>query len=96
MVKHEASNLFLHHGFVVTLLSDLFGIQARSVNAAKHTYGRKLVGIDGSGPLAEKFEAVLKDSSNFAIIDPGFVQIDLQWYNEQNEVTGTKICHFIL
>ena len=82
VIRHASSNLYLHHGFVVALLSDLFGIQARTVDAGKHSYARQLFGIDN----VKNFEAVLeKCDPGFNIISPGFVQIDLLWYNEKNE-----------
>jgi hypothetical protein len=56
------------------------------VDAANHSYARKLLGIDDVKE-AEKLAAVLKESeAAFRIINPGFVQIDLQWYNENTEV----------
>ena len=83
VIRHASSNLYLHHGFVVALLSDLFGIQARTVDAGKHTYARQLFGIDN---VNKKFEAVLeKADPGFNIISPGLVQIDLLWFNEKNE-----------
>ena len=83
VIRHGSSNLYLHHGFVVALLSDLFGIQARTVDAGKHSYARRLFGVDSAN---KKFEAVLERCDpGFNIISPGFVQIDLLWYNEKNE-----------
>ena len=72
VIRHGSSNLYLHHGFVVALLSDLFGIQARTVDAGKHSYARRLFGVDSSN---KKFEAVLERCDpGFNIISPGFVQ----------------------
>lgn len=82
VVRHGTSNLYLHHGFVVALLSDLFGIQARTVDAGRHSYARQLFGIGSM----KKFEEVLEQSNpGFGIISPGVVQVDLLWYNETRE-----------
>ena len=37
---------YLHHGYVVALLSDLFGIQARGGCSCAGPYGHRLLGID--------------------------------------------------
>ena len=44
LVRHQAG--FLHHNFVVALLSDLFGIQARGGCSCAGPYGHELLGID--------------------------------------------------
>lgn len=44
MVRHEEG--YLHHNFVVTLLNDLFGIQARGGCSCAGPYGHRLLGID--------------------------------------------------
>ena len=44
VVRHE--DQYLHHNFVVTLLNDLFGIQARGGCSCAGPYGHRLLGID--------------------------------------------------
>ena len=43
---HGASGRYLHHNFVVALLNDLFGIQARGGCSCAGPYGHRLLGID--------------------------------------------------
>src|SRR5690606_20508111 len=45
MVRYGASG-FLHHNFVVALLNDLLGIQARGGCSCAGPYGHRLLGID--------------------------------------------------
>lgn len=49
--------LYLHHNFVVALLNDLFGIQARGGCACAGPYGQALLGINTS--LAREYEELL-------------------------------------
>jgi selenocysteine lyase/cysteine desulfurase len=44
MVRHGSG--WLHHNFVVALLNDLFGIQARGGCSCAGPYGHRLLGID--------------------------------------------------
>ena len=44
VVRHEQR--YLHHNFVVALLNDLFGIQARGGCSCAGPYGHRLLGID--------------------------------------------------
>ena len=44
LVRH--GDLYLHHNFVVALLNDLFGIQARGGCSCAGPYGHRLLGID--------------------------------------------------
>ena len=44
VVRHNES--YLHHNFVVALLNDLFGIQARGGCSCAGPYGHRLLGID--------------------------------------------------
>ena len=66
---------YLHHNFVVALLNDLFGIQARGGCSCAGPYGHRLLGI-GAGPLAR---AARGDRAGLrgrqARLDPGQPQL---------------------
>ena len=44
-VVRAPSGHYLHHNFVVAVLNDLFGVQARRL-LLRRTYGHRLLGID--------------------------------------------------
>jgi selenocysteine lyase/cysteine desulfurase len=46
VVRGAAPERYLHHNFVVALLNDLFGIQARGGCSCAGPYGHRLLGID--------------------------------------------------
>jgi selenocysteine lyase/cysteine desulfurase len=90
-IKHKDSsdNRLLHPAFVVRLLSDLFGIQARSGCSCASTYGHQLLAIEKS--ISEKMlkwvEASEKFSSSFAGIKPGWARINLHYSMNDDDVT---------
>ena len=45
LIRHSASDKFLHYNFVATLLNDLFGIQSRGGCACAGPYGHDLLGV---------------------------------------------------
>ncbi|CAE7335852.1 ttcA, partial [Symbiodinium pilosum] len=53
--------LYLHYNYVVALLNDLFGIQARGGCACAGPYAQKLLGIDAD--LARTFDEALLRSA---------------------------------
>jgi selenocysteine lyase/cysteine desulfurase len=53
-IRHGARHL--HHNFVVALLNDLFGIQARGGCSCAGPYGHRLLGIDAEGSRAFQVE----------------------------------------
>ncbi|ELU08113.1 hypothetical protein CAPTEDRAFT_90010, partial [Capitella teleta] len=98
LVRHEASDRFLHHNFVCALLNDLFGIQARGGCACAGPYAQDLLGI--SDDLAEQYEHLLMEDSRLdrthlrrqaeysenEILRPGFVRLNLPFFMTDDEL----------
>jgi selenocysteine lyase/cysteine desulfurase len=82
----------LHHNFVVALLNDLFGIQARGGCSCAGPYGHRLLGID----LAESLrfhEAVNHGNEG---IKPGWVRVNFNYFiSEQTFTFILEAVHFI-
>ena len=73
MVRH--GNRYLHHNFVVTLLNDLFGIQARGGCSCAGPYGHRLLGIDLV--KSQEYEReILRGSEG---IKPGWTRINFNY-----------------
>ena len=68
--------LFLHHNFVVTVLSDLFGIQARGGCSCAGPYGHRLLAIDTEHSHAFEREISLGREG----IRPGWVRINFNYF----------------
>ena len=67
---------YLHHNFVVALLSDLFGIQSRGGCSCAGPYGHRLLGID-----LERSHAFEREiSGGCEGIKPGWVRINLNYF----------------
>ncbi len=74
MVRHGPG--FLHHNFVVALLNDLFGIQARGGCSCAGPYGHRLLGIDLT--TSKEFEReILRGSEG---IKPGWVRVNFNYF----------------
>lgn len=74
MVRHGEG--FLHHNFVVALLNDLFGIQARGGCSCAGPYGHRLLAIDL--PTSRAFEkAVLAGDQG---VKPGWVRVNFNYF----------------
>ena len=72
---------FLHHNFVVALLNDLFGIQARGGCSCAGPYGHRLLGIDhNTSNLIE--EQVGKGCE---VIKPGWVRVNFNYFIDEKE-----------
>ena len=56
----RCGDLMLHHNYVVALLNDLFGIQARGGCMCAGPYSQALLGIDG--PTSDAIQAVLEQT----------------------------------
>ncbi|EDQ86340.1 uncharacterized protein MONBRDRAFT_33813 [Monosiga brevicollis MX1] len=96
VVRHH-SGRWLHHNFVVTLLNDLFGVQARGGCACAGPYAHKLLGL---GPVAAQLEAALSEDDRLdrdhlrrrgeyscnEALRPGFARFNLTWFMTQAEV----------
>jgi selenocysteine lyase/cysteine desulfurase len=67
---------FLHHNFVVALLSDLFGIQARGGCSCAGPYGHRLLGIDLDRSHA--FEREI--SRGCEGIKPGWIRVSFNYF----------------
>jgi selenocysteine lyase/cysteine desulfurase len=67
---------FLHHDFVVALLNDLFGIQARGGCSCAGPYGHRLLGIDLE--RSHSFERAIEGGCEG--IKPGWIRINFTWF----------------
>ena len=73
----------LHHNFVVALLNDLFGIQARGGCSCAGPYGHRLLGIDFETTLRLE-EAV---ANGCEVIKPGWVRVNFNYFIAEEEFT---------
>lgn len=71
----RSGNRMLHHGFVVSLLNDLFGLQARGGCSCAGPYGHDLLGIDD--PLSAQYQAVVEEG--WELYKPGWVRIGFNY-----------------
>ncbi|HET9172243.1 MAG TPA: aminotransferase class V-fold PLP-dependent enzyme [Actinospica sp.] len=67
---------FLHHNFVVAVLSDLFGIQARGGCSCAGPYGHRLLAIDAEHSHAFEHEISLGCEG----IKPGWTRINFNYF----------------
>ncbi len=74
VVRHKSR--FLHHGFVVALLNDLFGIQARGGCSCAGPYAHRLLGIDRA--TAERIWAASERGCHWA--KPGWVRVNFNYF----------------
>ncbi len=74
VLRHRGS--YLHHEFVVALLNDLFGIQARGGCSCAGPYGHRLLGIDLERSHA--YERAIDQGC--AGVKPGWVRINFTWF----------------
>jgi len=70
------SGKYLHHNFVVALLSDLFGIQSRGGCSCAGPYGHRLLGID----IERSHEFEREISHGCEGIKPGWVRINFNYF----------------
>ncbi len=66
----------LHHNYVVALLNDLFGIQARGGCSCAGPYGHRLLGIDLTESM--KFHDAISHGSEG--IKPGWVRVNFNYF----------------
>lgn len=71
----------LHHNFVVALLNDLFGIQARGGCSCAGPYGHRLLGIDAD--TSNRFEQVIAEGCE--VIKPGWVRLNFNYFISEEE-----------
>ncbi|MBW2731271.1 MAG: aminotransferase class V-fold PLP-dependent enzyme [Deltaproteobacteria bacterium] len=74
MVRHHERHL--HHNFVVALLNDLFGIQARGGCSCAGPYGHRLLGIDLT--TSREYERLILHGCEG--IKPGWVRINFNYF----------------
>jgi selenocysteine lyase/cysteine desulfurase len=67
----------LHHDFVVAVLNDLFGIQARGGCSCAGPYGHRLLDIDLE--RSQAFEQAIRHGCEG--IKPGWVRINFTWFH---------------
>jgi selenocysteine lyase/cysteine desulfurase len=75
-VVRAPSGRHLHHNFVVTLLNDLFGIQARGGCSCAGPYGHRLLGID----IERSHEFEHEIASGCEGIKPGWVRVNFNYF----------------
>ncbi|MCZ2720672.1 aminotransferase class V-fold PLP-dependent enzyme [Marinomonas sp. 15G1-11] len=73
---------YLHHGYIVALLNDLFGIQMRGGCSCAGPYGHELLGIDDQKSAAITFAL----SGGNLILKPGWARFNLNYFLSQEEV----------
>jgi selenocysteine lyase/cysteine desulfurase len=74
VVRHEGR--YLHHNFLVALLNDLFGIQARGGCSCAGPYGHRLLGID----IATSLEFQEQIALGCEGIKPGWVRVNFTYF----------------
>ncbi len=67
---------YLHHNFVVALLNDLFGIQARGGCSCAGPYGHRLLGID----IEKSHEFEREIARGCEGIKPGWVRVNFNYF----------------
>jgi len=70
------SGRYLHHNFIVAVLNDLFGIQARGGCSCAGPYGHQLLGID----LNRSHEFAQQIAHGCEGIKPGWVRVNLNYF----------------
>ena len=74
VIRH--GDQYLHWNYVVALLNDLFGIQARGGCSCAGPYGHRLFGIDSSG--SKSFQCEI--SNGYEGIKPGWVRLNFNYF----------------
>ncbi len=79
VVKHDGRAL--HHNYVVALLNDLFGIQARGGCSCAGPYGHRLLSIDDdtSGRISSAV------GEGCEVIKPGWVRVNFNYFIDEEE-----------
>jgi hypothetical protein len=75
-VVRRPNGRFLHHNFVVAVLSDLFGIQARGGCSCAGPYGHRLLGID----LERSHEFEHEIALGCEGIKPGWTRVSFNYF----------------
>jgi len=72
----------LHHGFVVALLNDLFGIQVRGGCSCAGPYAHSLLGIDSE--RSQQFETAITNGDS--LMRPGWVRVNFNYFIDEAEL----------
>jgi len=72
----------LHYGFVVALLNDLFGIQARGGCSCAGPYGHALLGLDEARSTALEGQV----AAGFGALRPGWVRLNVNYFIDEAEL----------
>jgi selenocysteine lyase/cysteine desulfurase len=75
-VVRSPSGRYLHHNYVVALLNDLFGVQARGGCSCAGPYGHRLLGID----LERSHEFEREITGGCEGIKPGWVRVNFNYF----------------
>jgi hypothetical protein len=76
LVVRAPTGKYLHHNFVVALLNDLFGVQARGGCSCAGPYGHQLLGIDLE--RSREFERVIAVGCEG--IKPGWTRVNFNYF----------------
>lgn len=88
----HSGDKYLHYNFVVALLDDLFGIQARGGCSCAGPYGHRLLDIDLK--TSEQYEAVI--ATGLEVLKPGWVRVGFNYfYSEQETETLLRAVEWI-
>ena len=80
----KVGGLYLHHNFVVALLSDMFGIQCRGGCMCAGPYSLSLMGI---GPLlSDRYQAELERKDDNEVLRPGYVRLSLPYFVHRHQL----------
>ena len=79
VIRHRGE--YLHHNFVVALLDDLFGIQARGGCSCAGPYGHRLLGIDVA--TSKEFEREIVRGCEG--IKPGWVRVNFNYFLSETQ-----------
>jgi selenocysteine lyase/cysteine desulfurase len=85
-VVRAPSGRYLHHNFVVALLNDLFGIQARGGCSCAGPYGHRLLGID----LDRSHEFEREIALGCEGIKPGWVRVNFNYF------ISDTVCEYVV
>jgi selenocysteine lyase/cysteine desulfurase len=79
IIRH--GDQYLHHNFVVALLNDLFGIQARGGCSCAGPYGHRLLGIDLD--TSHRYESEV--AKGCEVIKRGWVRVNFNYFIDEAE-----------
>ena len=79
LIRHEEKHL--HYNFVVALLNDLFGVQARGGCSCAGPYGHRLLGIDLA--VSREYEKLI--GSGLEILKPGWVRVGFNYFYSDDD-----------